>query len=38
MESGGHFSNGTRYGTDEIVAFAGGRHGFTGSCFPLILL
>ena len=33
MESGGHFSNGTRYGTDEIVAFAGGRHGSLGAAF-----
>ena len=33
METGGHFSNGTRYGTDEIVAFAGGRHGSLGAAF-----
>ena len=33
MESGGHFANGTRYGTDEIVAFAGGRHGSLGAAF-----
>lgn len=32
---GGHFSNGTRYGNDEIVAFAGhgGRHGAIGEAF-----
>ena len=33
MESGGHYSNGTRYGTDEIIAFAGGRHGSLGAAF-----
>ena len=33
MESGGHFSNGTRYGADEILAFAGGRHGSLGAAF-----
>ena len=33
MESGGHYSNGTRYGTDEIIAFAGGRHGSLGVAF-----
>ena len=33
MESGGHFSNGTRYGADEILAFAGGRHGSLGATF-----
>ena len=35
MQSGGHFSNGTRYGTDEIVRFAGdgGKHGTIGAAF-----
>ena len=35
MQSGGHFSNGTRYGGDEIVAFVGdgGRHGIVGEAF-----
>ena len=33
--AGGHFSNGTRYGIDEIAAFAGhgGRHGAIGEAF-----
>ena len=35
MQSGGHFSNGTRYGTDEIVLFAGdgGKHETIGAAF-----
>ena len=35
MQSGGHFSNGTRYGNDEIVAFAGSgsKHGAIGEAF-----
>ena len=35
MQSGGHFSNGTRYGTDEIVLFTGdgGKHGTIGVAF-----
>ena len=33
--AGGHFFNGTRYGVDEIAAFAGhgGRHGAIGEAF-----
>ena len=33
--AGGHFFNGTRYGVDEIAAFAGhsGRHGAIGEVF-----
>ena len=33
--AGGHFCNGTRYGVDEIAAFAGhgGRHGAIGEAF-----
>ena len=33
MESDGHYSNGTRYGADEIIAYAGGRHGSLGAAF-----
>ena len=35
MQSGGHFSNGTRYGNDEIAAFAGSgsKHGAIGEAF-----
>ena len=33
MQSGGHFSDGTRYGTDEIVNFVGGKHGIFGEAF-----
>ena len=35
MQVGGHFPSGTRYGTDEIVAFAadGSKHGVTGQAF-----
>ena len=33
MQSGGHFSNGTRYGTNEIVVFSGGKHGIFGEAF-----
>jgi len=35
MQSGGHFSNGTRDGTNEIVAFArdDGKHGIFGEAF-----
>ena len=35
MQAGEHFSSGTRYGSDEIVAFAadGGKHGVTGQAF-----
>ena len=35
MQSGGHFASGTRYGVDEIEAFAGhgGRHGTIGEAF-----
>ena len=34
MQAGGHFSDGTRYGTDEIVAFAGNaKHGAIGEAF-----
>ena len=35
IQTGGHFSDGTRYGTDEIVAFAGdgGKHGVIGEAF-----
>ena len=33
LQTGGHFSNGTRYGADEILAFAGGRHGSLGAAF-----
>ena len=32
-EAGGHFPQGTRYGKEEIVAFAGGRHGVIGDAF-----
>ena len=35
MQASGHFSNGSRYGTDEIVAFIGdgGKHGTIGAAF-----
>ena len=35
MQSGGHCSNGTRYGTDKIVLFAGdgGKHGTIRAAF-----
>ena len=35
MQASGHFSNGSRYGTDEIVAFVGdgGKHGTIGAAF-----
>ena len=33
MESDGHYSNGTRYGANEIIAYAGGRHGSLGAAF-----
>ena len=33
MEFDGHLSNGTRYGADEILAYAGGRHGSLGAAF-----
>ena len=33
MDSGGHFTNGTRYGNDEIVAFSDGKHGVFGEAF-----
>jgi len=35
MQSGGHFSNGTRYGTNEIIAFTDhdGKHGVVGKAF-----
>ena len=33
MESGGHFSDGTRYGTSEIVVFSNGKHGIFGEAF-----
>ena len=33
MEFDGHLSNGTRYGADEIIAYAGGRHGSLGAAF-----
>ena len=35
MQAGGHFSNGTRYGKNEIVAFSsdGGKHGIVGEAF-----
>ena len=35
MQAGGHFSSGTRYGSDEIVAFAadGSKHGVVGQAF-----
>ena len=35
MQASGHFSNGSRYGVDEIVAFAGdgGKHGMIGEAF-----
>ena len=33
MESGGHFSDGTRYGTSEIVLFSSGKHGIFGEAF-----
>ena len=33
MESGGHFSDGTRYGADEIVAYSSGKHGIFGQAF-----
>ena len=35
MQSGGHFANGTRYGVNEIEAFAGqgGKHGAIGEAF-----
>ena len=35
MQAGGHFPSGTRYGSDEIIAFAadGGKHGVLGQAF-----
>ena len=35
MQAGGHFSSGSRYGSDEIVAFVadGGKHGVVGQAF-----
>ena len=33
MDSGGHFTHGTRYGTTEIVSFARERHGIFGQVF-----
>lgn len=39
MQAGEHFSSGTRYGSDEIVAFAagGGKHGVLGEAFLILL-
>ena len=33
MQAGGHFPSGTRYGSDEIIAYAGGKHGVLGQAF-----
>ena len=33
MQSGGHFSQGTRYGADEVSAYASKKHGILGAGF-----
>ena len=35
MQAGGHFPSGTRYGSDEMIAFAadGDKHGVLGQAF-----